>query len=247
MSWGGPSKEAKKSHGISKETEQLLDAAMKQRGLSIRATKEVKEAIGNGAGDPFSVFSQKTAQKQQPLNSKMATASIPRPPPSSKLPASGSPPARFSNIRLREDIERLNGPIDQREQYVPQPPMPSRDEQKDKLSSIMTHGNAKAAREAQMLEERRREEAALKKEEEERRLSDPKEALIAQIFEEIAERREFLEQLVGKGLTAASNPKIAQVKGEIASRMTELQKLGFDTRAGRPKIKPVDPSRVRLG
>ena len=250
MSWGGSaSSKAKesKSHGsLSKETEQLLDSVMKQRGLSIRASKEVKESIQNGAGDPFQVFSAKAAQTRQPLNSKVATASIPKPPPTSTLQALGSPPARFSNIRLKEDIERINGPLDQREQYVPLPPMPSREEQKDKLSNIMSHGNARAAREAQMREAEMREEAALKKAEEERRLSDPKEALIAQIFDEIAERREFLEGLVSKGL--ASNPKITQVKGEISARMSELQKLGIDTRPGRPtKPKPMDPSRVRIG
>ena len=252
MSWGGRSSE-KQTHGssaISKETEQLLDAVMKQRGLSIRATQEVKEAVKNGGAggaDPFSVFAHKQAQKKQPFNSKVATASIPKPPPPSRLQASGSPPARFSTIRLKDDIERLNGPLDHREQFTPLPPVPSRDEQKDKLSSIMTHGNAKAAREAQMLEERRKEEAALKKSEEERRLSDPKEAMISQIIEEIAERREYLESLVSKGLAGATNPKIAQVKGEIASRMNELQKLGVDTRSGRPKVKPADPSRIRIG
>ena len=252
MSWGSSKAEKKGSHGstsLCKETEALLDEAMKKRGLSIRAAKEMKESIASGGSDPFLIFSSRTAQTSKALTSKAATNGIPKPAPPSALQASGSPPARFSNIRLREDIERLHGPVSEhRDTFKPLPPVPSRDHQKDVLSNIMLHGDARKAREAQILDARRREEAALKKEEEERQLLDPKEALISQIFQEITERREHLEELVSRGLATSSNQKVAQIKGEIASRMAELAKLGFDTRAGRPKnIRKVqDPSSLRL-
>lgn len=52
-----------------------------------------------------------------------------------------------------------------------------------------------------------------------------------QIVEEIKERREFLEEMQA----CRQAPKYeAAIKGEIASRMKDLERLGMDVKTSRP-------------
>lgn len=65
----------------------------------------------------------------------------------------------------------------------------------------------------------------------------------AQIVAEIQERREFLEVMQSAGKAGEYE---AKTKGEIAQRLKELEKLGFDVKSSRPQ-KGKDPNRVHIG
>ena len=64
-----------------------------------------------------------------------------------------------------------------------------------------------------------------------------------QIVAEIQERREFLEVMQSAGKAGEYE---AKTKGEIAQRLKELEKLGFDVKSSRPQ-KGKDPNRVHIG
>jgi len=52
-----------------------------------------------------------------------------------------------------------------------------------------------------------------------------------QIIDEIKQRREFLEEMRASGRASQYE---ATVKGEIASRMKDLERLGMDVKTSRP-------------
>ncbi|KAG1666447.1 hypothetical protein FOA52_015117 [Chlamydomonas sp. UWO 241] len=59
---------------------------------------------------------------------------------------------------------------------------------------------------------------------------DPHEELVEQVVEEIRERREFLEAMQAAGRGA----EYVGVKGEIAQRLKDLERLGVDVASSRP-------------
>ncbi len=58
---------------------------------------------------------------------------------------------------------------------------------------------------------------------------------IVQVLDEIRERREFLEEMQRAGKGALYE---ATIKGEIAARLKDLERLGLDVKAGRPAVRP---------
>ncbi|GAX81469.1 hypothetical protein CEUSTIGMA_g8898.t1 [Chlamydomonas eustigma] len=222
MSWGSNSSR-KQEAGLSKENEQLLQAAMQKRGLSLRAMQDVTSSIKRGDGNWADHLNTSTSSFQQPSSKTNAKVKVPKFAGGSNSMPQPSAPYSFSGKRMNiEPVER--------EMWAGCAPGPDREAEKERLSKVMELG-AKQLKAMELREAERRADLL-------RRQADPikpvdlKEELIDQVVEEIRERREFLEQMQKVGKAATYD---AIMKGEIAARLKELGDLGLDVRSGRPR------------
>mmetsp|Transcript_9363 Transcript_9363/g.16569 ORF Transcript_9363/g.16569 Transcript_9363/m.16569 type:complete len:250 (-) Transcript_9363:488-1237(-) len=238
MSFGkGPSKHpgGLSSSGLTKETQALLDDALKKRGLSLRATKDVAASVAAGSTDWIHNLSTCSSSKSAPPASKsQAKVKVPyyRPKPDG-LPAHlQGPPASFSGIRMQQQM-----PCNEREQWPGGPPAPDRELQKEHLAQVMEAGGADKLREKKALQESAREaaeDAAAR-----HRPVNVKEAMIDHLVQEVAERREFLEAMRATGHGGYE----AQIKGEMQQRLSQLRSYGVDVSAG---VGPADKPAVAV-
>mmetsp|Transcript_27581 Transcript_27581/g.81667 ORF Transcript_27581/g.81667 Transcript_27581/m.81667 type:complete len:251 (-) Transcript_27581:40-792(-) len=238
MSWGAPAAaQRSKSDGaaLSKQTQALLDDVMSKRGLSLRAMQDVSESIKSGSGSWADTLNRTTASFHEAGSKSLSRTAGVRVPKFSGRGGGGPPPApqlpgSFSGKRMLPGILRAAPP--ERDQFRGCAPGPSRDAEKDRLSEVMEHGRKGVAdRQASMQEAAAARRAAAAR----AAAADPQEDLVNQLVDEIQERREFLEDMQAAGRGAEYDAKI---RGEIAQRMRDLERLGVDVASSRPAARP---------
>ncbi|GIL70556.1 hypothetical protein Vretimale_3670 [Volvox reticuliferus] len=223
MSFGAPHNNKKKDglSSLSKETQELLQGVMKDRGLSQRALQDVASSLQRGDAAWVNHLSSGTASFQPPKSKTANPVKVP------KVGTGGSAiapplPGRFSGKKMQHEILRDTPP--ERDMFRGGPPAPNREVEKDRLSKVMELG-AKGARE---LDEKM---AAMKREARERaekaKRVDVREEMIDQIVDEVRERLTFLESMRALG---QGQEYEAHIRGEVAMRLKELEKLGVPTK-----------------
>ncbi|GLC42172.1 hypothetical protein PLESTB_000638400 [Pleodorina starrii] len=225
MSFGGHPSGKKKDglSSLSKETQDLLQGVMKDRGLSQRAVQDIASSLQRGDSAWVGHLNSGTASYQPPKSKTTSHVKVPKVGTSGgRAPAAPPLPGRFSGKKLQHEILRDTPP--EREMFRGGAPAPNREAEKDRLSKVMELGS-KGARE---MEEKM---AAMKREARERaeraKRLDVREEMIDQIVDEVRERLTFLESMRALGRAGEYE---AHIRGEVAVRLKELEKLGLPTR-----------------
>ncbi|KAG2496835.1 hypothetical protein HYH03_005240 [Edaphochlamys debaryana] len=197
---------------------------MKDRGLSQRAVQDVAASVQRGDGAWVNHLNTSTASFQ-PAKSKTA------PPVKTPRVGLGGPagapmappiPGRFSGKKMQHEI--LRDTPAEREMFVGGAPVVDREAEKDRLSRVMELG-PKGVREMDAKLAAMKKEAQLKADRAKR--ADVREDMIDQIVAEVRDRLTFLEDMrrLGRG-----GEYEATIRGEVAARLKELERMGVPTR-----------------
>lgn len=220
MSWGAaPNKKNDPLSSLTPQTQQLLQGVMKDRGLSQRALQDVASSVQRGDAAWVNHLSTGTASFQAPRSKTATLVKAPKVGTGARSHLAPPLPGRFSGKKLAHEIMRDTPP--ERDMWVGGGPTVDREAEKDRLSKVMEYGS-KGAKEMEAKMAAMKREALAKAERAKR--VDVKEDLIDQIVEEVRERINFLESM--KALGKAGQYE-AQVRGEVAARLRELEKLGL--------------------
>lgn len=219
--------------GLSKETQQFLTQTLgANRSLSKRAMEEITAKAAKGNADWVDTYataraSQRTTPSQIQSTLRRPAAATPSAPSTSGRVAPA--PGKKTGIRTQDTILAATDGYAV-EQAPPALPIPDRNAEKDRLSSINEYGREGAARlaasKAATVRAAGQPGAAATAV---RAVADPKESMIDQLIKEVSNRADFLEEMRAAGQGAKYEREVAS---EISQRMAQLRKMGVGMGGG---------------